>query len=409
MNIKNWFKPTEKSINLDPVASSSTSFFTIFRQSKHRDTDYASLIERDCGYVYTCAHLNAKAIAGAEWKVYVKGGTTLWPTGENEELLEHPVIDLLKSANAYHTGRELLELTAEYLELTGNAYWYVERDALGVPAGLYPLMSQHVEIVPDKSGVVKSYVYGTGASKQVFNSDEIIHFKYTNPANIYYGLSPLEAAVKAADRLTAMSDYEQALYDNHARPDLLITAPGGMSDEEAKALLEQWKSTYGGVRRSGMPGVLDGDIKIERLNYDPVDTGILESFKLSREELCAAFGVPTQFLTVSQSRAELDTAKYIYAENTIEPRLRIIESVINERLIPMYDGTGRLYLQFDSTVPNDQTIESQILKTYTDAGIMTCNEARAKLGLPPVEGGDMLMQAKPNTGGTAGDNNEINA
>ena len=140
-------------------------------QGKYRPADYAALVARYEGWVYKCGSLNAHAIAASKIGMYVKGGTARYPTravtnrrlkavvGDAVELETHPALDLLDKANPVHTGHEVLVLTALYLELTGNAYWFVDRDnPLNTPTAIYPLMSQHVRIVKDADGFVIGYI-----------------------------------------------------------------------------------------------------------------------------------------------------------------------------------------------------------------------------------------------------------
>ena len=42
----------------------------------------------------------------------------------------------------------------------------------------------------------------------------------------------------------------------------------------------------------------------------------------------------------------------------------------------------------------DETAQAQALNTLVAGGIMTPNEARKAIGLPPVEGGDTLKEPK---------------
>ncbi|WP_333728085.1 hypothetical protein, partial [Listeria monocytogenes] len=57
---------------------------------------------------------------------------------------------------------------------------------------------------------------------------------------------------------------------------------------------------------------------------------------------------------------------------------------MNERLIPWYDPTGRLFLQSDDPVLADEQFKMQRRNSAVAAGYMLADEARAEIGLPPM-------------------------
>jgi len=191
---------------------------------------------------------------------------------------------------------ELTELTMLYQELTGNAYWYLSKNGLGVPNEIWPLMSQYVKIVPNEQNFIGGYLYGRDESDmRSYGVDEIIHLRYPNPASQFYGLGPLQAGLAAADRAQAMADYKQAMWDNNARPDFAIKSTYPMRKDQRDRLLADFRRAHGGPKRAGKPFVLEGDIDIEMLGWSPRDTGLIMEAKFDRSEICAMFGMPTTF------------------------------------------------------------------------------------------------------------------
>lgn len=403
MNLIKFFRrPKKKALNLDVTTS---SWGGALRRAIYRSDDPQSLIERDRGWVYACCNLTANAISAAPLRLFVRGGTSRFATrvtGESVEVIEHPMLDLLKKANTSHTGIEMLRLTANYLDLLGNAYWFVEKERIGgveVVTALYPLMAHYVRIVPDPQGGIAGYLYGTGANEQALPADQVIHFRMPSPGHPYYGLGPVQAALKASNRLDAVADYQQTLYDNNCRVEYALEIQDNPYTDP-NDIKEQWDNNWAQRMKEGKPPIINGkDLKIQELSFRPIDTGLFDSVKLSKQELLAAFPCPEQFFEKSQSRAELEAAQVLFAEQCIEPRLRLIEAAINEQLLPMFDDSGRGFVKFDSTVPQDELLQAQVAEKYVRAGVITPNEVRADLGLPPLEGGDALTASPAPTGG----------
>jgi len=376
---------------------------------KPRTVNEQALLDRCESWVYKCALTNAQAVAAVPLRLYVRGGTKRFSTrkltdrqkqyigtitkADSDDVDEitdegHPLLSLIGDANPAQSGYEVRVFSQLHLELIGNAYWYIGANGLGVPGEIWPLMGQYMKIIPDEQQFVAGYLYGKDSTKQIrFEPDSIIHFAMANPKDLWYGMSPLQAACKAADRSTAMGDYQQEFFDNSARVDMAITVPEGTPKTERTALYKEWLQKFQGKGKRWLPLVLTGDMSVEQLSFAPSDTGIIEAAKFSREEIATIFGIPMTMLEISASRAEAEAQLWGYATYTLLPRLRLLESVLNERLATRFDE--RLFLAFDNPVPeNVQQLAEQDDK-YLRNFVYTINEVRARQGLEPVEYGDM--------------------
>jgi HK97 family phage portal protein len=318
-------------------------------------------------------------------KSYI-AGITRKSADDVEELTEHPLLELLDHANSQMTGIELVELTALYEELTGNAYWYLVDSPLGVPSEVWPLMSQYVKIVPDPEKFIAGYIYGKTSIDQVgFKPEEVIHFSYPNPADLFYGMGPLEAALLAVDRSTSMAEYEQALFDNNSRPDFAIKVAEGTTEAERKRLYAEWKERFEGRKKSGKPVILQGEMDIQTIGYSPRDSTLLLLAKFSREEIANIFGIPMTMLEISAARAEAESQMWAYCEFTLKPRLRRLEQKLTEALASRYDP--RLFLAFDDPTPANVELRLKEVETHLRTGYSCINEERSIDGQDDVEWG----------------------
>lgn len=374
------------------------------------------LIEKYHSWVYACANHNATNCASANLRLYVRGSTPVYSTrspgprqmkalairgkaaADVEEITDaHPLGDLLQKANSYMTGREAIERTFLSQELLGNAHWYIEyASVLGrrIPVAFWPLLSQYVRAVPDDRDMVTGYLYGRTQNDRIaLKAEEVIHFRYPNPSDIIDGLGPLQAALYAVNRLEARSSYEQAMWDNDARPSMVMHTKMHLSKEARDELRQEWDEIHRGTRNAGKIAVMQGEMTVEPLAMPPKDTEMLESARFSREEIAAVFGVPITMLELSSSnRASAAEGITQYMRDTIEPRLRRFESFINEDIVPLFDETGRLFVMYDDVVPEDREISLSEWQTWLQLGVATVNEYRATLGMPEVEWGDVPLR-----------------
>src|SRR5207302_3659238 len=61
-----------------------------------------------------------------------------------KEVVDHPLLTLLRKVNPVHNSFDLWELTTFYQEVLGSAYWHLRFDVLGVPKEIWLLPAQNV-------------------------------------------------------------------------------------------------------------------------------------------------------------------------------------------------------------------------------------------------------------------------
>src|SRR5260221_10882981 len=93
-------------------------------------------------WVYVAVTRIAEAAALVPYEVYSTPGET------RIEQRNHPIERLLRTPNPFLSQFELLESTFGYLELTGNAYWFLAGMPGGAPEEIWPLRPDRGRIVP---------------------------------------------------------------------------------------------------------------------------------------------------------------------------------------------------------------------------------------------------------------------
>ena len=61
---------------------------------------------------------------------------------------------------------------------------------------------------------------------------------------------------------------------------------------------------------------------------------------------------------------------------------------ISEKLIPLFDRSGRLFVASDDPVPSNAELEMKRQELDLRYGVISINEVRQQRGLPPVSWGD---------------------
>lgn len=403
-----WFKAVRDTTQLFRVGVPQ------YEESRPRSQPerYDKLVQNFVGLIYRCASLNASAVAALPLRLYVQRPNSdqrrvlrsksitdfekqrllrrgLAKSFEIEEVTSHPFLDMMREVNPFDNAYSAIEMLILHQELTGNGYHFVRNNQLGQPMELWPLLPQHVRVIPSRQDFIKGYEYKIGDESLVFDKDEVIHYRYPNPADQFYGMGRLEAAgIPIALRLE-MEKYELALFRNSAVPELLIKIKGS-SRERADQIQSQWNNKYKGSNKAGMAAVVNEAVEIEKLGLSQKDMTLIERMRLSNEEIANVFGVPMSKLTTSDvNRANAEAGNLSYAVDTVKPITKRTEQQWNQNLVPRFDDTGSLFCAFDDPVPADK--EERRAERQSLLRISTINEQRAEDGLPSVAGGDVIL------------------
>ena len=353
-------------------------------------------------WAYVCATYVATAIAKADYGIYATtnaGQKALRVRNRQvkkslrnfrakladdvKEVLSHPLLDLLEFPNPRQTKFEFFCETQTYLDTTGDTFWLVQKDGLGVPFQLDILPTERVKIIVNDDGTISHYEYriATKLAPILVPVENMVHFRTPNVINQYTGMGCLEASVKAATLMESMADLEIALNKNLAIPSMVVTyTQGSLKEADRVRLEEQWNAGLRGIQKAGRIKVADNQFEVKILGLSPREMQFLSGRKWSREEICAAYRVPISLVTSeSVNRANAEAGQLQFAVYGIQPRLQLLEETINRFLIPMYQEP-RIFLEFESPVPEDRNFSLQKFNAATAMeGAYTTEELKLML------------------------------
>ena len=224
--------------------------------------------------------------------------------------------------------------------------------------------------------------------------------KLYNPLDDYYGLSPLMAAATDIDNHNAINTHNISLLNNGARPSGAIVfkpandrgLPIQLTDGQRQQLMDDLNVKYSGAANAG-GRYCWRVISIGGKWVLALKTWIFCNREIWRQkDIALCFGVPSQLIGIpdAQTYANVQEARLALYEETIMPLARRVESDLNEWLSPMYGDDIRIEYDFEA-VPAMTERRRRIYENVTQAvreGIISRNEARERLGLEPIDGGD---------------------
>jgi HK97 family phage portal protein len=360
------------------------------------------------GTVYACTSLIASSFARVHWH---------FEDAKGNEVRRDDLRQMLRRPNPTMSGLELFEATVTHLELTGNAFWYLSevdgsaifasdaagavmtdaqgrpvassRPHFGRPREIHYLEPDRVSIAKGAAGAPAGYIYRTGTTDVPLEPDWVVHFRYFNPLDRYWGMGVIQAAALKLETDYFSERWNRNFFKNSARPDGVLETERTLSAPEFERLREEWRKGHLGTESSHRTAILEAGLKYKQITASQKDIDFLQGRELTREEICSMFGVPPAKIGVLRyanyaNAREQD--KTFWAE-TMEPKLARFAAKVTAELCARYDAG--LEFVFADVTPQDIAQQAEVAVRLANAGLRTINELRAEFKWgDPVAWGD---------------------
>ncbi|MFC7399582.1 phage portal protein [Chelatococcus sp. GCM10030263] len=385
------FPTARKAASLSPVSSNRGwwSILESFAGAWQRNVEVKADSVLSYHAVFACQTLIASDIAKLRVKlVQFDDQSKVW-----SEIKNSAYSPVLRKPNDFQNRIQFFENWVLSKLQTGNAYVLKSRDNRNVVTGLYVLNPRLVTpLVADDGSVFYQLqadnLVGLEQSVTV-PASEIIHDRFNCFFHPLVGLSPIFANGLAATQGLAIQENSTGFFQGGSTTPGILTAPGAIADETAKRLKEHWEANYTG-KNAGKVAVLGDGLRFESMSVKAVDAQLIEQLKWSAEVVCSTYHVPPYKIGIGQ----MPTYNNVQALNTeyysqcLQVLIEAIELCLDEGL-----ATGdTLGTEFDveNLLRMDSVTQMEVLDKAKS--IMTPDEQRKKLDLPPVAGGDVVYR-----------------
>ncbi len=152
---------------------------------------------------------------------------------------------------------------------------------------------------------------------QMFLPEEVWFERLPNPFDPWRGLSPLHVASHAARTDFAAAALTRGLIEHNGDMGMIVRSTQALDPEQVEQMLQILSERRVATGMPDRPLFLPQGVEVIPPQLSSSDLQFLENRKFSRAEICAAFGVPEEILTST------DTAKYDVMEGA---RLNFVEN-----------------------------------------------------------------------------------
>ncbi len=301
-----------------------------------------------------------------------------WEGDKTTDEINHPFEQLLMKPNPLQSRSELMAGTASYIELTGSAYWWLNRTRDNEqPSEIYLMPSHRIKPVPDNNLFLKGYVYDPGSGNELaLETWEVVHFRAFNPKSLYLGLSNVEAISTVAVGDMKMSKWNTELFaENNARLPGILAFKDSFTESDWELMKKQVKNAAAKRQYMLLQDVGQGGVEWIQAGISQRDMEFLSSRQANKEEIFNVFAPGlVGMLDKNATEANSKTAKATFIDHAVWPLCTAISEKITNDIMPAYGPN--LLAEFDDIRMSDRAMllaeQVEYSKTHT------INEIREK-------------------------------
>lgn len=324
------------------------------------------------------------------------------------------LLEMIDNMNDDDTFVEVLEKVWTDYEATGNGYIEVGRTSTGKIGyiGHVPSVTMRVrrgrdgfiQLVGNIATFFRNFA-DTETSDPIGTQEqpnEIIHIKKYTPTGTFYGVPDVLPALNALAGDEFAQRFNLDYFENKAIPRYLIISKGlEVGQKQQKAMHEFFLTNLKGKNHRTLYIPLPADTVESKVDFkiEAIEAGIQDSSFSSyrtanRDEILMAHRVPLSKVSVSENvqLAAAISADQGFKSQVCGPEQDKLEKRLNKI---MKEFTDIFVISLNEMTLTDENTQSQIAERRIRNKITVPNEERAVFGLPPMEGGDEVVELKP--------------
>ncbi|MFQ8652503.1 phage portal protein [Hominilimicola sp.] len=315
---------------------------------------------------------------------------------------DHPLYTVLRDRpNPYMTSTTFWSTVEYNRNHYGNAYVLI--DGAGEKTRLWIMPSDEVEVWYDDMKLLGDipdiyYIYSHGGKRYKFGSEEVMHFKTSNMLDGIVGISvqdQLKATIEGGAKAQALIN---KMYDSGFTAKAVLQYTGSLSDDNVKSFVAGIESyAKGELKNEGIENIIPIPLgaTLTPLNVKLADNQFIEVKQYTALQIASAFGIkPYQIGDYTKSSyASAEAQQLSFYVDTLLYIVKQYEEELTYKLLAPEECQQGYHFKFniDVILRADFATKINTLSTAVNSFLYTPNEARAKLDLGNIEGGDRLL------------------
>lgn len=314
-------------------------------------------------------------------------------SGKHELVETSPAARLLRYPNSYEAWDGFLFNVIAGMGFDGESLAVIVRDDRQAPVELHrvPRRAWQPVVDPETGGVFYEVAESAAGlyprtSTGRLAARDVIHFRQYTPRHPLIGETALAAAALAMGINVALSSSQAAFFHNMARPAGILSTDQALSRDQMTRLRTAFEEQSAALAQGKLP-ILGNGLKFQQLAISSVDAQLIESQRMSDEQICWTLGVPPPVIGITKD------ATYNNVEQLINHWLAVSLGSLLENIERSLDRAFALprneYVELDTNalLRSDLAARIEAFCRGIQGGLYSPDEARELEGLNPVAGG----------------------
>jgi HK97 family phage portal protein len=276
------------------------------------------------------------------------------------------------------------------LEAVENAFLMKRKDNAGRVVELEVIPHYAVVGRIDKRTGQKLFDVQTVDGKKTYTTSDVLHVRGQTVGGGPFGVSRITQHRDPIGSMLAAQRFEGTYLRKHARPDIAVVFPQGVTRDQAKEWKPDWEAQYGGPEGAGGVFPMGGGADIKPIPLSLRDAQFIEARNLSIEDGGRIMDLDPLLLGAVSAGSRPDRAAALehFLHVDLPPRLRRVEAALAADPDIFPAGAG-LYPQseVDELMFAEPLKRAQVQHFRIQDGTELVDEARADNGrgpLPPI-------------------------
>jgi HK97 family phage portal protein len=218
-----------------------------------------------------------------------------------------------------------------------------------------------------------------GGNTRKIDPRGVIHSASPNPYDCNRGMSPVMAAMASIESDNSARQHNKYQMDRHGRVTGMVTFKDAQGVDNLKLLQKMWAERYEGAENAGRTAFMDGGADFKQLSMAAKDMDWAEGLSITREEICAAYGISTIVAggLKGATFSNYEMAMKAAWNDTLIPMGRSIAAALNNALIRPIEPDQYIEFDFQNAVAVLQEDENKKIDRYIKllGGKMTPKQA----------------------------------
>ena len=308
------------------------------------------------------------------------------------DAVNHPLYRVLSQRpNPWQTAFEFWELSVTHLELRGNSYAYIVRNASGQVTDLIPIHPDQIMPFWTKERMPAYQWTPPNGPSEILLFGEVLHIRNFSYGDGLLGANPIRMHRETIGLALAARDHGSRLYANDARPRGVLQTDKTLSEEAQKRMSKDWQEKYGGENK-GRVAILEEGLKWQDISMTNEDAQYIQTRGFSALELARIFRNPPSKVGITEKSTfnNVEQQNKNWVTDKIGPMTRrIVLSISRDCLTETGRKSFAALFELATLLMGDTKARTDYYAKAIQWGWFSPNDVRYMEGMNPIEEGDV--------------------